>query len=104
MVKGKLFFSVDHISAPSDVLWRFFRQGLSVRAIASELQHLGFTDSKSTVQRRVATMQRDSCIVSSMLKKKAKLLVQRTERRIFAQGCTSYFFSQYSHCGAKNDW
>lgn len=82
MVKGKLFNSVDHISAPSDVLWRFIRQGLSVRAIASELQQLGFTDSKSTVQRRVATMQRQSCIVSSVLKKKAKLLDQRTERRI----------------------
>ena len=58
MVKGKLFNSVDHISAPSDVLWRFIRQELSVRAIASELQQLGFTDNKSTVQRRVATMQR----------------------------------------------
>ena len=79
MVKGKLFISVDHISAPSDVLWRFIRQELSVRAIASELQQLGFTDSKSTVQRRVATMQRQSCIVSSVLKKKAKLLDQRTE-------------------------
>ena len=83
MVKGKLFISVDHISAPSDVLWRYIRQRLSVRAIvASELQQLGFTDSKSTVQRRMATMQRQSCIVSSVLKKKAKLLDQRTERRI----------------------
>lgn len=82
MVKGKLFNSLDRISAPSDVLWRFIRQGLSVRAIASELQQLGFADSKSTVQRRVSTMQRQSCIVSSLLKKKTKLLDQRVQRRI----------------------
>jgi hypothetical protein len=82
MVKGNLLTPVDRISAPTDVIWRFIHQGLSVRAIALQLQQLGFTDSKSTVQRRVTTMQQQSCIVSNLLKKKTKLLDQRTQRRI----------------------
>ena len=82
MTKPKLSNCIEHSSAPTDVLWRFIRQGLSVRAITSELQQLGFTDSKSTVQRRLAKLQRQSCIVSNLLKKKRKLLDNRLQRRI----------------------
>lgn len=82
MTKRKLFNLINRVSAPTDVLWRFIRQGLSVRVIASQLQQLGFSDSKSTVQRRVAKLERESCIASNIIKKNRKLLDQRVQRRI----------------------
>jgi hypothetical protein len=82
MTKPKSIKKIQHIPAPPEVIWRFIRKGLSVRVIAAELHKLGFTDSKTTVQRRIAKLKRQSCIVSNLLNKKRKLLDERVERRI----------------------
>lgn len=71
--------TVSH-DVPSEVLWRFIRQGLSVRLIAEELQQLGFTVSKSTVQNRIAKLKRESCIMKEFLSKRRKILDERDKR------------------------